>query len=161
MPQEIERKFFIQQLPDFLENQPFDLIKQGYLAIEAGGNEVRIRKKGTKFWLTTKSSGGINRLEVEIPISEPHFDQLWKVAENRCIEKKRYIFTTENHEIEIDVFMGHLTGLVLAEVEFSTVEAAHQFVPLKWMTKDVTSNPNFKNRALVDIKNYQSILELL
>ena len=45
MSKEIERKFLVGELPFNREEHPSVYIEQGYLALEPGGQEVRIRKK--------------------------------------------------------------------------------------------------------------------
>ncbi|MGQ1785123.1 MULTISPECIES: CYTH domain-containing protein [unclassified Saccharicrinis] len=148
MAQEVERKFLVSDTPSFLNKIPYQPIRQGYIASEDGGNEVRVREKGENHWLTVKSSGELTRIEVEIPISKAHFDQLWTLTEHRRIEKHRHLINDEGRIIEIDVFQGSLEGLVLAEIEFDSIEKADSYAPPSWMGKEVTYDANFKNRNL-------------
>ena len=50
--------------------------------------------------------------------------------------------------IELDVFEGTYAGLVLAEVEFPTVEAAEHFTPPAWFGRDVTFSGGYQNSRL-------------
>ena len=161
MAQEVERKFLLSTLPSFLDGQSFKSIRQGYIAVEAGGNEVRVRAKGKEYWLTVKSSGTLHRTEVELPISKEDFVQLWSLTGKRQIEKHRYEIEQDGKMIEVDVFKGNLNGLILAEIEFETIEEATAFQPFTWLTKEVTQHQEFKNRNLANLDNYQSILTSL
>ena len=65
------------------------------------------------------------------------------------IHKIRYrIPFGEKHTIELDVFLDELAPLILAEVEFSTEEEAHRFIPPDWFKEDVTFSPKYHNSAL-------------
>ncbi|MEZ4886068.1 MAG: CYTH domain-containing protein [Chitinophagales bacterium] len=155
---EIERKFLVQNLPiDCLQSAPIP-IEQGYLSIEENGNAVRLRRMGKQFFLTVKSSGTLVREERETQISEVQFEDLWESTRRRRVVKKRYVVPFQNLQIEVDVFEGKLQGLILAEVEFESVETAMAFQKLEWMDIEVTENPNFNNRQL---QNFDSLEEVL
>ena len=154
MAQEVERKFLLAGFPDFLEEEPFDHIRQGYIATEKGGNEVRVRDMNDSYWLTVKSSGELNRTEVEIPLDIKDFNQLWELTESQMIEKNRYELLCGDGIIEIDVFKGKLDGLVMAEIEFDSVEQAKAFFPPTWMVKEVTYDSYYKNRNLAKLDSY-------
>ena len=65
------------------------------------------------------------------------------------IEKTRYLIPyAEKHTIELDVFHGALAPLVLAEVEFSSVEEADAFTPPSWFGEDVTNCSKYHNSNL-------------
>jgi len=49
----------------------------------------------------------------------------------------------------VDVFDGHLQGLVLAEAEFSTDDEAQSFVPPAWCVAEVTDDTRFTGGHLV------------
>jgi adenylate cyclase len=50
--------------------------------------------------------------------------------------------------VEVDVYAGDLDGLVSAEVEFASEEAAAAFAPPAWLGREVTGDPRYANRAL-------------
>jgi len=157
-PQEIERKFWVRSLPSTCLQYSPVLIEQGYIAIEENGHAVRLRRKGEAFSLTVKSSGGMVREEYEIAISEAQFEALWESTEGRRIVKDRYVIPYQNLQIEVDVFRGRLTGLVIAEIEFESIEAANAFQKLKWMEVEVTGNSYFNNRKLQKMENMETVL---
>lgn len=50
--------------------------------------------------------------------------------------------------VELDVFSGKYQGLMLAEVEFPTEEAALSFTPPAWFGRDVTFSGEYQNSRL-------------
>ena len=65
------------------------------------------------------------------------------------IEKTRYeIDAGDGLVIELDIYAGDLEGLVVAEVEFASEEAADGFAPPDWLGPDVTEDLRYKNQRL-------------
>jgi len=145
---EIERKWLIQrELPDLCGIKCKEVI-QGYIAVTSDGTEVRVRQKGENYFQTIKSDGGLVRGEIEIELSKEQFDTLWQATEGRRLEKTRYEIDYNGAKIELDVYKGALLGLVVAEVEFTSVRDSETFVPPLWFGKEVTDNKGFKNKNL-------------
>jgi adenylate cyclase len=145
---EIERKFLVPELPPALEQSQATRIEQGYLAIASDGTEVRVRRRDGETLLTVKGGAGRSRTEEEIVIDAGRFARLWPLTEGRRLEKTRYLIPAEDLNIELDVFSGALTGLVVAEVEFASEEAADVFEPPAWFGAEVTDDARFKNQCL-------------
>jgi adenylate cyclase len=148
MNQEIERKFLVKELPENLSKYPSTEIIQGYLAITEDATEVRVRKKGDRYFLTVKSGFGLQRQEVEIDISKDQFEKLWSMTEGRRIEKVRSEIDHSGMKIELDIYKGILNGLIVAEVEFLSIDQAKSFIPLDWFGREVTEDERFKNKNL-------------
>ncbi len=149
MTKEIERKFLVKTLPENLDHYPAIEIIQGYLAITEDGTEVRLRKKGERYFQTVKSGFGLQRNEVEIEILKEQFEKLWFMTEGRRIEKVRYEIDHSGSKIELDIYCGILKGLIVAEVEFTSFELAKSFIPPNWFGREVTEDERYKNRNLV------------
>ena len=146
---EVERKFLVDEVPDDLDQYPSDQISQGYLAVDGSGTQVRLRRRGYHTLLTVKSGRGLSRAEEEFVIDGPRFERLWPATEGRRVEKTRYKMPLDDGlTLELDVFSGALEGLVMAEVEFETVEAAHAFVPPAWLRPEVTEDRRYGNASL-------------
>jgi adenylate cyclase len=143
---EVERKFLVHDPPD-LDGVPADEIDQGYLAI-GSEDEVRLRRKGDRLLLTAKRGGGLAREEAEIELDREAFDRLWPLTEGRRLHKRRHVLPQGDLEIEVDVYAGDLDGLVVAEIEFPTEEAARAFEPPEWLGEDVTGDPRYLNETL-------------
>ena len=146
---EVERKWLVRELPPGFDDLPSRPIRQGYLALEPDGREVRVRDDGGKYVLTVKSAGDMARSEDEIELSEQQFATLWPLTEGRRIEKVRAeCRLTDDALAEIDVYRGELAPLVVAEVEFASEAAADAFSAPEWMGEEVTKDARFKNRNL-------------
>ena len=145
---EIERKFLLKRVPGQLEQFPHDEISQGYLAIESGGVQVRLRKKGNVRSLTYKRSTKNGREEREIRLSVEQFDALWPATVGRRLTKIRYEMPWKEHTIEIDLYRGRHDGLIVAEVEFSDEGSCAAFKPPDWIGEEVTGKSRYSNVLL-------------
>lgn len=138
---EIERKFLIKSLPENLETFRYHDIEQFYVLTNP---VIRARKRDNDFILTVKGSGMLARSEFELPLSEDAFNNLRNKAEGKRIVKRRHLIPYEKYTIELDVF-SEPKPLVMAEVEFDSVEEANSFVAPDWFGQDVTDNPKYHN----------------
>lgn len=143
---EIERKYLIEQLPENYITYPCRQIEQGYLSTHP---VVRIRRQDEEYYLTYKSGGMMIREEYNLPLTKESYYHLRKKADGFLITKKRYLIPYDDKlTIELDVFEDDLKGLVLAEVEFDTENAANAFSPPDWFGKDVTFSAKYHNSFL-------------
>jgi adenylate cyclase len=157
-PTEIERKYRIN-----LENLPDDIdltevrrseLQQGYIAVGADGSETRVRSfDGERFELTTKSPGMIAREEQTIKLTAEMFESLWEQTAGSRVEKTRYYIPFGDLMIELDIYHGHLEGLVTAELEFDGRRAeamirANTFEPPQWFGEDISFDSRYKNHSL-------------
>jgi CYTH domain-containing protein len=145
---EVERKFLVDALPDRGLSAFPALIEQGYVAAGSNGTEVRLRRKGERFYQTIKKGQGLSRVQTEVALSRDQFDALWPHTEGRRVVKQRHEIPYGRHVIELDVFQGLLEGLIIAEVEFASVEEAGAFDPPEWFGEEVTDDARYQNRNL-------------
>jgi adenylate cyclase len=148
---ECERKFLVTTLPRDRSRYPHSLIQQGYLAITAPGspgNEVRMRRIGTRTVLTVKQGHGVSRWETEIVLSPACARLLWPMTRGLRITKVRYEIPYRGLTIELDVYRGAGRGLVVAEVEFPSERASRSFVPPSWFGREVTGRKEYSNSQL-------------
>jgi adenylate cyclase len=171
---EIERKFLVSQVPGDLDSHPSESIEQGYIVVE-GSAEVRVRRRGRptgagpgsaetgpgstetgedppkarRAELTIKSGGGRVRVEEEFQIDERRSESLWPLSEGRRVSKTRYRLPGGGGlTIEVDVYTGDQSGLVTAEVEFSSEAASDEFEPPTWFGRELTEDHRYSNRSL-------------
>lgn len=144
---EIERKFCVLKMPDLTAYTGVE-ISQGYLSVGEDGTEIRLRRKGERFYQTVKQGKGVQRTELEVELSRAQFDNLWPLTAGRRVEKVRYEIVEGIWTIELDVYRGRLKGLVVAEVEFETVAESARFVPPLWFGREVTDDDRYKNAIL-------------
>ena len=147
---EIERKYLINKLPDNLDKYEFRLIEQGYLNTEP---VIRIRRDNDRYELTYKSKGLMTREEYNMPLTCEAYNHLLTKVDGIVIRKKRYMIPLSGElTIELDVFEGELSPLILAEVEFPDEESAVSFEPPFWFGKDVTFSGKYHNSFLSQLK---------
>jgi CYTH domain-containing protein/8-oxo-dGTP pyrophosphatase MutT (NUDIX family) len=142
---EIERKFLVKSLPAGMKAGKH--ILQGYLAHDEH-MEVRIRQYGVNRFLTVKEGAGLTRHETEIGISPRQFLALWPSTEGRRLEKVRSIVSYGSFQIEIDRYAGELEPLIIAEVEFSSLEESENFQKPDYLGQEVTGEEGYKNLSL-------------
>lgn len=144
---EIERKYLIHTLPKDYQSYPFHRIEQAYLCTEP---VVRIRRADNEYYLTYKSKGLLIREEYNLPLTREAYAHLLTKADGIILTKKRYLIPIQNSSltIELDVFEGTYEGLILAEVEFDSREAADAFIPPEWFGEDVTFSGRYQNSRL-------------
>lgn len=144
---EIERKFLIKELPANLEQFTSKEIEQAYLCKEP---VVRIRRENDNYYLTYKGKGLMVREEYNLPLTKDAYEHLKTKADGRIIHKTRYLIPEKDGlTIELDVFHGDLTPLILAEVEFTTAKEAENYMMPDWFLEDVTNNPAYHNSNMI------------
>lgn len=153
---EIERKFTLKSLPANLESYPCHIIEQAYLNTSP---VVRVRQQDNSYYLTYKGGGMMSREEYNLPLDKISYLHLLEKADGNVISKKRYVIPLENPQftpnfvplstpelvIELDVFAPPFAPLIMAEVEFPSIEMANAFLPPDWFDEDVTMNPEYHN----------------
>lgn len=143
---EIERKYLIKEIPGNLASFPVRNIEQGYLNTSP---VVRIRKDNDRYELTYKSEGLMSREEYNLPLDQESYEHLKLKIDGRLIKKRRYMIPLSDMlTIELDIFEGELSPLVLAEVEFPDEDMALSFTPPDWFGEDVTFCGKYHNSYL-------------
>ena len=150
MGKEIERKFLIKKMPDNIETYRYHIIEQGYLTTNP---VIRVRRSDDEYYMTYKGKGLLEREEYNLPLTKEAYDSLIVKAEGNIIRKKRYLIPIEipyngvitQYTVELDVFAPPFEPLVLAEVEFPSIDEADAFELLSWFDKDVTGDVMYHN----------------
>ncbi len=146
---EIERKFLVKELPENLSEYESKKLIQGYLSVEP---VIRARREGDDYYMTYKGKGLLTREEYNLPLTEESFNHLIKKADGIVIEKTRHYLPLSGKDegltVELDVFSGELSGLIIAEVEFPSEEAAKAFTPLPWFGEEKTYDSAYHNSTL-------------
>ena len=148
MALEIERKFLVDEkkLPAQILSGGVK-IAQGYLCVEPA-RTIRVRIKGERGFLTIKSANvGIVRQEFEYEIPIDDAQEILKLCAPRILEKVRYKIEHAGKIWEVDVFGGRHAGLILAEVELSSVD--EKIILPEWTDAEVSEDPRYFNSNLV------------
>lgn len=163
---EIESKYKIKTLPVDLNDYQHKKIEQGYLCNDP---IIRIRRSNEDYYLTYKSkinreerqSNLIVNHEVELPLTAEAYMKLKEKVEGNMIYKTRYNIPLEDGlMIELDIFEGHLKGLIFAEVEFPDEETASAFEPPEWFDTNVSWDNRYTNYylSLISATELQELL---
>lgn len=140
---EIERKFLVSSIPDNLSEYKCRIIEQGYLSTNP---VVRVRKDNDDYYLTYKGKGFMAREEYNLPLTKEAYEHLLAKSDGNIITKRRYeIPDGTGKTIELDIFEGCFKGIVLAEIEFDSIDEANNYTPPHWFTEDVTNDKRYHN----------------
>ena len=140
---ELERTFLAKQLPEGLKECKSKEIRDIYIprAVEVHA-PIRIRKNGDKYEITKKSTifagDASQMLEENISLTREEFLLLEKEISGRRVSKTRYYYPVNGRIAEVDVFSDSLTGLVLIDFEFNTIEEKDSFQPPFFCLAEVT-----------------------
>jgi len=154
---ERERRYLLQDLPEGLTRaSPHVQITDNYLT----GTRLRLRKvrdPQTNKWtvkLTQKFAPDPEDLSRTI-ITNIYLNALevetLAVSDANEIRKNRYRFDFEERQFSVDMFLGDLFGLVLAEVSFETDSELRNFPRPPFAIADVTNNELFTGGKLCEI----------
>ena len=170
---EIEKKFFVKEIPENLEQYDVYQLEQGYLCSYP---TVRIRKCDEDYFLTYKSKGTsrkehkniIVNNEVELELNENSYETLKTKIDGKLVVKDRYVIPIQDDLVaEMDIFKGHLEGLKMVEVEFDNEDQAISFIPPDsfgvaeasetYFGKDVSDDHRFRNVNLASIDSLEEL----
>ncbi|HEX5709587.1 MAG TPA: hypothetical protein VFX96_20075 [Pyrinomonadaceae bacterium] len=155
---ERERRYILRALPEGLEpRHEHAQITDNYIT----GTRLRLRKSRwvpTNEWtlkLTQKFAPGApdfsRTLITSIYLNEYEYEAL-SVFEANELRKNRYPFEHEGRKYSIDVFLGVLHGLILAETDFETDEELDAFTqPPPFAVREVTREEMFTGASLVHL----------
>lgn len=144
---EIERKFLVTSDAWKQLGTP-TLLRQGYLSTDPS-RTVRVRIDGEEGVITIKSkSEGAARGEWEYPIPLADATELLdRLCERPLVEKVRRRIDYAGFTWEVDEFLGENAGLVVAEIELPSEDAA--FERPDWIGEEVTSDKRYYNSNLI------------
>jgi CYTH domain-containing protein len=154
---ERERRYLLQDLPeDLTRASPHVQITDNYLT----GTRLRLRKVRdplTNKWvvkLTQKFAPHAEDLSRTI-ITNIYLNALevetLAISDANEIRKNRYHVVFEGRQFSVDMFLGDLFGLVLAEVSFETDEELNSYPRPPFAIADVTNNELFTGGKLCQI----------
>jgi CYTH domain-containing protein len=154
---ERERRLLLRELPDGLAlTDPHAQITDNYVT----GTRLRLRKSrwvATNEWtlkLTQKHTPAppdfSRTLITSIFLNEYEYEVL-SVFEGNELRKNRYPFEHEGRRYSVDVFLGPLRGLILAETDFDADDEMDAFPLPPFAVSDVTREEIFTGGRLVEL----------
>jgi adenylate cyclase len=152
MKNEIERKFFVKNMPDLSGIIPISY--ERYFLKRESGEEIRISKIGESYVYEEKSEvSSLERTREKREISKEEFEELKKNSSEAIIREKYVISSDPN--IAIQIYHGKFEGLIRAEVEFDSEEEAKMFSSLPWMGEEMTGLPIARDAKLLDLTDLE------
>lgn len=144
---EIERKFLIDQEKwEQLEKPGPMHLRQGYIFSDEN-KTIRVRVADDQAYITIKgSTTGMSRSEFEYRIPVADAAQMLDSLAVSELEKYRYNIAYAGKLWEVDVFLGHNEGLVVAEIELDSEDEQFELPP--WVTTEVTGDKRYYNSKL-------------
>lgn len=145
---EIERKFLIKSDEWKQLKHSSNHYKQAYFC-NTSKVSVRVRVSDDEAWMSFKSATvDISRFEYEytVPLDEANH-MMDQFSEGSVISKIRHFVPIGPHIWEIDVFEGDNQGLVVAEIELSSVD--EMFSKPNWVGDEVSDDIRYFNSNLV------------
>ena len=151
---ERERRYLLQDLPEGLIRTSAHLqITDNYIT----GTRLRLRKvrdpqtnkwivKFTQKWAPNPKD--LSRTLITNSYLTAYEYETLSVFEANEIRKNRYEFDYEGRRFSVDMFLGDLLGLVLAEVSFSSDGELDNFPMPAFAVADVTNNEMFTGGRL-------------
>src|ERR1051325_7051186 len=150
-------RYLLRELPPGLKaNDPHTQITDNYVT----GTRLRLRKvrvPETNEWtlkLTQKHAPeppDFSRTLITNIYLNPYEYEVLSVFEGNEIRKNRYQYEHEGRRYSVDVFLGPLRGLILAETEFETDEELDSFHTPAFAALDVTREEMFTGARLVEL----------
>lgn len=159
MANEIERKYLVRNfIPELVKNRGYQNIEQFYISYNQENN-VSVRARKTVYWsddtevsyvlcIKAPSTNPLVRLEFEKRITMEEYLSLRTMHIGKIINKKRYYM---NQHFDLDVFSD---GLILAEIEFKTLEEAEKYEKIdkpSWIGDEVTNNKEYFNSYIAGV----------
>ena len=151
---ERERRYLLQDLPEGLSRADHHLqITDNYIT----GTRLRIRKvrdPRTNKWVVkftqkfAPEPADLSRTVITNTYLNALEADTLAVFEANEIRKNRYPFEFAGRRFSVDMFIGDLFGLVLAEVSFETDEELDSFPPPPFALADVTNDEVFSGGRL-------------
>ena len=154
---ERERRYLLRDLPEGLTRaDPHLQITDNYIT----GTRLRLRKvrdPRTNKWIVkftqkiAPNPDDLSRTIITNTYLNPLEAETLSVFNTNEIRKNRYHFDFEGRRFSVDMFLGDLFGLVLAEVSFETDEELDNYRKPPFALAEVTNYPVFTGGRLCEL----------
>jgi CYTH domain-containing protein len=154
---ERERRYVLRELPDGLElTDPHTQIFDNYITeTRLRLRKIRIPERREWTWELTQKfapdpADFSRTLITNIYLTQYEYELL-SVFEGNELRKNRYPYEHDGRRYSVDIFLGALHGLILAETEFETDEELRGFQIPPFAALEVTNDELFTGAALVGL----------
>jgi CYTH domain-containing protein len=157
---ELEKTYLAKKLPNALKSCEFKEIIDVYLPKTSVHPKIRLRKNGNEFELTKKEpvndGDASHQNEQTIVLTETEFNDFNRQLEGKRVRKIRYLYDHNGRIAEFDVFQDELTGLVVVDFEFATLDEKENFQMPDFCLCDITQE-DFVAGGMICGKSYADI----
>jgi CYTH domain-containing protein len=154
---ERERRFLLRDLPAPLTRASEHVqIWDNYITgTRLRLRRIRVPRTKERVWKLTQKYApappDFSRTVITNIYLSPAEYEVLSVFEGNEIRKNRYRFEHEGRAYSIDIFLGVLWGLVLAETSFETDDEMRDFALPPFAVRDVTEDEMFTGGRLVEL----------
>ena len=161
MAKEIERKFLVAS-DSWREKAKLGKSFRQAIIFSEGNRTLRIRaidRKKARLTIKIGINGHLSRHEFEYDVPIKDAEELLALAHGSTITKTRYEVKHARHLWEVDVYDGAHRGLVIAEVELSSIHDEPELP--NWVGREVTGESRYSNQSMaLGISNGASLRQL-
>jgi CYTH domain-containing protein len=159
---ELERTFLAKYIPKDLAGCKSKEIFDVYIPKAKEHPTIRMRKNGDKFEMTKKEpvhgTDSSHQEEQTIILTEEEFKEISKIG-GKELRKIRYCYPYKDKFAEIDIFQDLLSGLVVMDFEFETMEEKESFIAPDFCLIEVTQEKflaggMLAGKSFSEIENY-------
>lgn len=148
MQREIERKFLVKQMPDlhWIKKVSYER----YFLFCSENIEIRIQKKWEKFEFERKVTQNVVSAEKQkLEITQDEFLEMKKNAVGEIYRDSYRL--SNNPNITLKVYHWDLEWFRRIEVEFDSVEIAHNFEAPEWFWTEITGKLGNRDSGICNI----------
>lgn len=144
---ERERRWLVEALPDVPPLRVYDItdcylensrLRLRHMQGHGIADEMKLTKKG--------ELSADTRIITTIYLDQAEFALLSNLPGRQIIKRRHYF--EGSPEIAVDVFQGNNTGLIMAEVEFTSTKRLKSYRPPNWVGQEVTDEKTFSGGYL-------------
>lgn len=152
---EKEKKFLVEELPNFITALPGILISQGYLILSRDA-QLRVRtivdenNKTFGYICYKKIIGKEERLEYEYEIPFEDAYNLLEACEQKLTKYRRTIKESSDYHLDIDIY-PNINNLIVCEIEYRN-KFKNSYIP-EFCTKEITGVKKYSNIFLAKLES--------
>jgi adenylate cyclase len=153
-----KRIFLLSEMPEFPNDSLVELAENRKHYVLETKPSLRLRRTEThqemdsvKYFLTLKTGQGLIRDEVEATLPEDYFNKMVMFAEKiATIEKQRRKLRHEKLMIELDIYQGRHSGILIAKIEI--LSASSKISLPNWLSavieKEITEDLRYSDFSM-------------
>ena len=159
---ELEKTYLVKTIPNLKDFDSSLEMKDTYIPIDSDHPQIRLRRLGTKSFLTKKipAISGEGFEEYTIFLSEKEY-LVFKEIKGRVLAKTRYVKSISKGIVcHLDIYKENLKGLVVVDFEFESQKILENFIAPDYILVEIPKK-SFLAGGLLAGKSFSDIEKLL